>query len=185
MASDKAKIQSRRAMLTALGTTALSAGSAHHAFSSGNEPLRQAAIRTVPAFSSLASDKSLRVGMFVETLGYFHPGDSGAAAYEITGDSGKISALPVGNGLFASLLPTVASVNYRMFGAKSDGLSDDGIAIKKAHLFANEFRLPVLNLAGEFWLRETRLIPIATNVNWGIRSSTLTNRSIHRGKPTS
>lgn len=167
MASDKANIQSRRAMLTALGTTALAAGSAHQALSSGNKPLRPADVRTVPAFSSLTADKSLRAGMFIQTLGYFQPGDSGAAAYEITGDSGKTSALPVGNGLFAVLLPAVGCVNYRMFGARSDGRSDDGIAIKHAHLFANEFGLPVLNLAGEFWIRETRLIPVTTNVNWG------------------
>ncbi len=167
MASDKAKIHSRRALLTALGTTALSAGTAHGAFSATAENFQSAGIRTVPAFSSLASDKSLRAGMFVETLGYFHPGDSGAAAYEITGDPDKTSALPVGNGLFAILLPTVACVNYRMFGARSDGRSDDGIAIRKAHLFANEFRIPVMNLSGEFWIRETRLIPVGTNVNWG------------------
>ncbi len=167
MASDKAKIHSRRAVLTALGTTALSAGTAYQAFSSPAERPRPAVIKTVPAFSSLASDKSLKAGMFVQTLGYFQPGDSGAAAYEITGAPDKTSAMPVGNGLFAFLLPAVGNVNYRMFGAKSDGQSDDGIAIRRAHLFANEFRLPVLNLSGEFWIRETRLIPIMTNVNWG------------------
>lgn len=153
-------------MLAALGTTALSAGSAHQAFSSGTEQ-KPADIKTVPAFTSLASDNSLREGMLVETLGYFHPGDSGAAAYEITASPDRTSALPVGNGLFAILLPATGCVNYRMFGAQSDGRSDDGVAIRKAHLFANESGLAILNLSGEFWIRETRLIPVRTNVNWG------------------
>lgn len=44
---------------------------------------------------------------------------------------------------------------------------DDGEKIKMAHEYANENNLPVINLAGEYVITNTRDIPIKTNVNWG------------------
>lgn len=159
-------MHSRRAVLTALGTAMLSAGAARQTLGAPSAAIKKADIKTVPAFSSLASDTSLKNGMIIETLGYYHPGDAGAAAYEITKTSAGSGTEPLPGGLFARLLPD-GHVSYRMFGARCDGKSDDGIAIKKAHEYANENRIPVVNLSGEFWIRETRLIPIQTNTSWG------------------
>ncbi len=88
-----------------------------------------------------------------------------------------MGALSSGSGYAATASPPEAIkttdvlhngyVNYRMFGAKCDGKSDDGVAIKKAHEYANKARIPVVNLSGEFWLKGTRLIPVKTNTNWG------------------
>ncbi len=167
MSGSDAKIHTRRAMLSALGATALSTGAVYPVFGNPVEPATTAtSAKTVPSFSALASDTTLQPGMFVETLGYFQPGDSGAAGYEIIKAPGKTTDEPIAKGLFARLLPA-GYVSYRMFGARCDGQSDDGVAIKKAHQYANEARIPVLNLSGEFWLKETRLIPVQTNVNWG------------------
>ena len=59
------------------------------------------------------------------------------------------------------------AVNYRMFGAVGDGENDDGVQIKRTHEYANRHRVPVVNLSGEFWIKETNDIPIKTNVHWG------------------
>jgi len=115
----------------------------------------------------------LMVGDFVTTLGFYSPGDGGAASYEIqTGDktagSGDASASNIGlkSGLRAVLIkPT--SINYQIFGAKSDGISDDGVAIREAHEYANLHDLPLTNNSGEYWIKNTREIPIQTSVSWG------------------
>jgi hypothetical protein len=166
MAENNSILYSRRSVLSALGMGALSSGSVYQATASPAEAIKTTAVKTAPAFSLLKSDISLKAGMIVETLGYFQPGDSGAAGYEIIqAPSGPFSE-PVSNGLFARLMHN-GYVSYRMFGAKCDGKSDDGVAIKKAHEYANQARIPVVNLSGEFWLKETRLIPVKTNTNWG------------------
>lgn len=58
-------------------------------------------------------------------------------------------------------------VTYEMFGAKSDSINDDGKAIKLAHDFANAANVPVINLCGEYWIKNTWNIEIKTNVMWG------------------
>jgi hypothetical protein len=61
----------------------------------------------------------------------------------------------------------VTAVNYRMFGAVGDGKHDDGAAIKMAHAYANQHQLPVVNLQGEFWIKNTNQIDIRTSTQWG------------------
>ena len=73
---------------------------------------------------------------------------------------------PGHDGLAAVLIESEA-VNYRTFGAVGDGHNDDGVQIKRAHEFANEHDLPVVQLSGEFWISRTNDIPIRTNVHWG------------------
>lgn len=58
-------------------------------------------------------------------------------------------------------------VTYDMFGAVGDGVYDDGIAIKNCHDFANANNLPVINLIGEYWIKNTWNIEVKTNVIWG------------------
>ncbi len=167
MSVNDGKIHSRRALLGTLGITALSAATTSTvAGGTFSPPVREAAVKTAPSFSVLAGDTTLQAGMYVETMGYYRAGDGGGAGYEIIKTAEKSGDEPVAKGLFARILPG-GYVNYRMFGAKSDAKSDDGVAIKKAHVYANETGLPVLNLSGEFWLKETKLIPIQTNVTWG------------------
>ncbi|WP_181349385.1 hypothetical protein [Thalassobacillus sp. CUG 92003] len=58
-------------------------------------------------------------------------------------------------------------VTYAMFSPPSDGVSDDGPAIKEAHEYANQNNLPVINTAGEYWINNTRNIPVKTNTDLG------------------
>lgn len=58
-------------------------------------------------------------------------------------------------------------VTYEDFGAKGDGVTDDGNAIKQAHLKANELNKFVFcPTPKEFYVKEIENIPIETNVNW-------------------
>ena len=112
-----------------------------------------------------------REGALVETLGFHAAGDGGGALYRIQQPTDELQAngadvLPLQNDLVAVLLESEA-VNYRMFGAVGDAESDDGVQIKLAHEYANAHGIPVVNLSGEFWIKQTNRIPIRTNVRWG------------------
>ena len=120
---------------------------------------------------ALKATTELTEGAFVETLGFHAPGDGGGALYiirqaneELQPNDGDI--LTLANGLVAVLQEREA-VNYRMFGAVGDGENDDGVQMKLAHEYANSHRIPVINLSGEFWIKETTAIPIMTSVRWG------------------
>ncbi|MEF3313379.1 hypothetical protein PV433_31300 [Paenibacillus sp. GYB004] len=158
---------SRRKMLAILGTTgaAIAAGSTavwatSHQAGSGNMQVTLLELSSVP---------DLEENQIVRTTGYYTAGDGGGAEYiirtaQLPEDGGSV--INLANGLQAHLLP-VPSVNYALFGAKGDGVGDDGVPIKKAHAYANSAKLPVIQLSGEFWIKETNLIPIQTNVQWG------------------
>jgi hypothetical protein len=112
----------------------------------------------------------LQEGMIVSTYGYYRAGDGGAAAYAVLRshepeDGGSI--INLANGLQAHLLPA-QSVHYRLFGAVGDGENDDGVQIRKAHEYANKTGLPVDNRSGEFWIKNTHLITVQTDVQWGM-----------------
>lgn len=120
---------------------------------------------------SLKAWAEAQEGALVETLGFHAAGDGGAGLYliEAAGDEFQpngADVIALQNGLVAVLLE-VEAVNYRMFGAVGDGENDDGVQIKLAHEYANSRGIPVINLSGEFWIRETNRIPIQTNVSWG------------------
>ncbi len=140
----------RRKMLGALGLT-LAAG-----FPASAAPAAKsrAGHMLYPDVASMLQDKKTGEGTLVQTAGYFTPGDGGAATYRYTNAGGY------------SLIPDT-SVNYKMFGAVSDGKNDDGVQIKAAHEFANLHNIPVINHGGEFWIRQTTGIPVLTNVHWG------------------
>ncbi len=120
---------------------------------------------------ALKSWNTPAVGELVKTAGFHQPGDGGGALYRIEQrDEGTppndADIIPLPNGLVAQLLENEA-VNYRMFGSVSDGIHDDGEQIKRAHEYANERGIPVINLSGHFWIKQTNNIPITTNVYWG------------------
>ncbi|MHC4118435.1 MAG: hypothetical protein ACYSWO_13120 [Planctomycetota bacterium] len=119
----------------------------------------------------LSSLPNLDDGALVETAGFHAPGDGGKALYRIHKLSDELQpngadVITLKNGFVAVLLEGRA-VNYRMFGAVGDGENDDGVQIKLAHEYANKRRLPVINLTGEFWVKQVNNIEIKTNVDWG------------------
>jgi hypothetical protein len=128
-------------------------------------------VRRLTSASVLTATQDLTLGVWVETVGFHAPGDGGAALYRIEGGGGDsepngMDIIVAGHGLLAHLVERDA-VNYRMFGAVGDAEQDDGVQIKRAHEYANEHGIPVINLSGEFWIKETNNIPIRTNVHWG------------------
>ena len=59
-------------------------------------------------------------------------------------------------------------ITYEMFGAKGDGIYDDGLAIKSAHEYANEYNLEIIvNSSKTYYIKNVTDIPIKTNVNFG------------------
>lgn len=120
---------------------------------------------------TLTSQNTLKAGEWAETIGFYEPGDGGAALYQVKKSTTKTQPnnadiLNLGNNLVAVLKENKA-INYKMFGALGDGKSDDGVQIKLAHEYANQHRVPVVNLSGEYWVHQTNNIPIRTNVSWG------------------
>src|SRR5690606_3434655 len=97
-------------------------------------------------------DNQLENGMVVHTLGYHEVGDGGGASYKLY-LSEKNKDIQIGEweletNLLARLVG-VQAVNYAMFGAKGNGMDDDGDQIKQAHDYANLHKLPVVNVTGE------------------------------------
>ncbi|MCB0685662.1 MAG: hypothetical protein KDC53_04030 [Saprospiraceae bacterium] len=133
--------------------------------------------RQLLVFDSVTDLRSqaLTPGALVLTAGYYQIDDGGGALYRIQEFKDLDADLresetdlfePLGNGLIASLL-SLKSVSYRIFGAKGVAGEDDGPAIRKAHEYANRKGIPVTNLEGEFYIRDTRDIAIETDVDWG------------------
>ncbi|MCP4607589.1 MAG: hypothetical protein GY845_02580 [Planctomycetes bacterium] len=135
----------------------------------------------------LSSHMNLEEGALVETAGFNVPGDGGDALYRIQKLSDGLQpngadVIALKNGQAAILLES-KSVNYKMFGAVGDGDSDDGIQIKLAHEYANRHGVPVINLSGEFWIKQVNNIQIKTNVHWGSTTFHIDERFNHRRFP--
>ncbi len=132
---------------------------------SPNEPKRFLTVKELQAQSDFHEED------WVETTGFHAPADGGGARYQIQKISPETKpngadVLKLKNGWVAVLRERKA-VNYRMFGALSNGASDDGVQIKQAHEYANKHQVPMVNLSGEFWIIQTNDIPITTNAHWG------------------
>ena len=78
-------------------------------------------------------------------------------------------------------------VTYEEFGAKGDGIADDFAAIKKAHDFANENKLPVIAKPGaKYYIHHTRMgeekaqtVVIKTNTVWENAEFVIDDRDIN------
>lgn len=94
-------------------------------------------ILTFPTIESLKSYfGDLEVGTRFHVKGYYKEDDGGGADYVVCEPSDKKTWLiPLSNGKCASIIESV--VNYRMFGAKLDGKSDDCPAMVQAHKYAD------------------------------------------------
>lgn len=144
----------------------------HLVFSVGAEnvflPLKKE-IKVFPTVADLISDKSVKPNDYVKVLGYYQVNDGGMASYLVSQNIPTDSithSLKMVNGLHAVLL-TPSTVNYKIFGARGDGLNNDAIQIAAAHDYANAKNLPVLNSNGSYWLKGIKKIVIQTDVNWG------------------
>lgn len=140
-----------------------------------------------PSVNSLMAQSRIDEGQFVVTAGFQVPGDGGGALYQVKKPSGETQpndADMIGlNGGLVAVLQENEAVNYRMFGAIGDGEHDDGIQIKRAHEYANQRQIPVVNLSGEFWIKQTKSIPIRTNVQWGKTTFHIDERYNSRSEP--
>lgn len=56
--------------------------------------------------------------------------------------------------------------NVKWFGAVGDGVTDDGAAIKKAHIYANEHKTSVFYPKSIYYISETSEIPVKTCVDF-------------------
>jgi len=114
---------------------------------------------------------ALYEGIVVQTLGYYTLNDGGGSIYHIDESYKDFEANEGDVVLFQNGLVGVMveenQINYKMFGAVGDGVNDDGVQIKNAHAYANKHKLSVLNYSGEYWIEETRNIPIQSAVSWG------------------
>src|SRR5690606_8263033 len=135
-----------------------------------NNRSEEANVVYFPSLVDATANTDIKAGDIISTLGYYKPGDGGSARYSIIkdvdleangGDVVKFSGNLVG------VLIDVDFVNYKIFGALSDSVNDDGVQIKNAHAFANKNKLPVINMSGEYWIEKTRGIEIKTSVQWG------------------
>ncbi len=130
-----------------------------------------ATITRYATIQAMKSSSETREGDWVETVGFYTPGDGGAALYHIektdaNSQPNDADIIALDNGTVAILHENEA-VNYKMFGAIGDGKNDDGVQITLAHKYANTHKVPIVNLSGEYWILQTNDIPIKTNVSWG------------------
>ncbi len=176
---------SRRKALAALGVGGALLASRGLARAGGEAPSAPR-LKTCFSATELGDLPETREGDWVETAGFHRPGDGGAALYRIASPGGEepdgAGVIGLENGLRA-VLEEGEAVNYRMFGAVGDGENDDGVQIKLAHEYAIRRGLPVVNLSGEYWIKESNGIPIQTNVHWGTSVFHLDERFNQRTVP--
>ena len=124
-----------------------------------------------PSLIDAMKSADIKAGSVIGTLGYHKLGDGGSARYSIIKDSADLKSnggdIVKFKGGWTGILIDVQWVNYKVFGALGDSVSDDGVQIKNAHDFANRNELPVINLNGEYWIEKTRRIEVKTSVQWG------------------
>lgn len=143
------------------------------AYNSNRQFVAGSDLKIYPTVEKLVSDLTLQTNDVVQVLGYYEINDGGSAMYIVTDPISKNETindseyyLTLANGLNANLVET-SSINYKIFGAKGDGINNDAIQIAKAHRYANSNDLPIVNKKGEYWLKEVEIIQIQTDVDWG------------------
>lgn len=97
-------------------------------------------------------------GSYAKTLGYYEINDGGNGLYKIVDDNTLINdnglVHELNNGLKAKLIVKDNLVNVKQFGAKGDGLTDDGLSVKNA--FATEYNVRINK--GTYIINEPLLI---------------------------
>jgi len=85
----------------------------------------------IESFDTVADMKEadLKVGMTVQTLGYYEANDGGAATYQITDTESQTDYQEeLDNELYATLMITNNYLTPEMFGARGNGSTDDTLA---------------------------------------------------------
>ena len=111
----------------------------------------------------LKASENLKEGIRVKTLGYFSKEDKGGATYIISSESNSWSET-LNNGLYANIT-NQDFVNYRMFGAVLDGITDDYIPILNAHIYCNAHSVLLKNDFGIIYKENTERIPVKYDVD--------------------
>lgn len=107
------------------------------------------------------ADSTLTAGDLIETLGYFSSGDNGGTKYIIRNDAPTGPYERIGN-LYAEMQPN-KYLTPEMFGAKGDGITDDGNALYTALNYAYSLCIPVIISA------KTYITSITLDVKQGTR----------------
>lgn len=116
--------------------------------------------RWFDSVEEMAQDTSLAAGMYVETAGYYEPGDGGCAAYRVEAttlpaDDGSVINLQ--NGLQAILI-VCDSLNCKQFGAVGDGTTDDTAALQSAINVALALTRTLKAVQGETYKISSQLV---------------------------
>ena len=132
---------------------------------------------TYETMLDVSQDTILKHGMIISTNGYYSKNDGGGATYLITNTDMNASwAIPLLSGLYAIILNTDV-VTYRMFGAKLNGIDDDGPAMRMCHNYAHtiytldhtkrikQYTCSVENHSGIIYKRDTNSINVYTNMD--------------------
>jgi len=127
----------------------------------------------VDTFIGLANDKEVKEGRFVRTLGYYHINDGGAARYLITKTPSEWS-ISVKDGLFASIVDK-DFINYRMLGAKLDGVDNDYPAMLKAHKYCNANKVLLKNSFGTIYKNNNEELTVKYDVDLSGSTVLITN----------
>lgn len=126
--------------------------------------------RVYSTYEEMVKNKSLSEGDFVTILGFYKVNDGGLSEYYISSKANAIDSTDLIvkiNSKLNAVLIHKGFVNYKMFGAKGDSLSDDAPAIAATHLYANRKDIPVINRSGKFWMKTFQTVSIQTDVDWG------------------
>lgn len=157
----------RRELLKTITAGLLLTSGGSIAFASNNKGLKSQDIVLIETVEAMVGNKKVKEDQVVKTLGYYAINDGGQGEYLICKNTKDVAfSILLDNGLYAVPI-NLTAVNYKVFGSKCNGIDDDGIYILKAHQYAVKYNVPINNLSGEFWIKDTNGIPIQTSVNWG------------------
>lgn len=99
----------------------------------------------------------------IRTTGYFQEGDVGECEYVVS-DVNYSWSIPLLNGLYANVSKK-DFVNYKMFGAALDGVTDDSIALNQAHAYCCAHKILLKNQEGIIYKKDQEYIEVSHDVD--------------------
>ncbi|MBA9087628.1 hypothetical protein FHR92_004113 [Fontibacillus solani] len=125
-----------------------------------------------PSLNSLTSNQVFS-GMFVKTLGFYEVNDRGEAHYVVS-DTEEPWSISLGDGLYANIREE-SCINYRMLGAKLDGVSDDYPYMLKAHSYCNSNKVTLKNSFGTIFKTNSIFLEVQSDVDLSGSTIRITN----------